>query len=81
MKRQNSFFKPLVLAICLVVLSGCTYVATVRGAIAQRGQLASDQALATALWTLCVGTSTGSVARRFKTDEEKAARNTICTLQ
>jgi len=67
-----------VLAVALVMLTGC---AMYRGAIAEKGAEASDATLESALWTICNGIPVGAIKRRFKTESERQAYNTLCPPQ
>jgi hypothetical protein len=57
---------------------GCAEIAAFKSGIAEHGADASDEALETALWTICKATPVGAVKRKFKSDEERAAYNAIC---
>jgi len=67
--------RALLLITLLSLLVGC---AVFNAANAERAAQASDTALAAVLWSLCKATPVGAVKRRFKTDEEQDAYNTIC---
>jgi hypothetical protein len=69
----------IILTICLTACSGgCAEVAAVRSGVAEHGADAADQALETAIWTMCSASPVGAIKRRFKTEEERAAYNVIC---
>lgn len=70
--------KKMVFLALLVALAGCAEARAIRQSIGLYGADAADQALETALWTVCNASPVGAVERRFKTDAEKAARKVIC---
>lgn len=70
--------KKLLPVIFLVFISGCAEVNVFRKSFGLYGADAADQALDTALYGVCKGTSVGAIDRRFKTDEEKEAWIAFC---
>lgn len=69
----------LMLALCLTACSGgCAEIDAGRAALAEHGADASDQALDTAIWTMCNATPVGAIKRRFKTEAERDAYNKLC---
>ena len=66
--------------LCILTLSiiGCAEVAAIRSGAAQHGADAADQALDTAMWTICKATPVGAIKRKFKTPEERTAYNALC---
>jgi len=70
--------KKLLPVIFLVFISGCAEVNALRKSVGLYGADAADQALDTAIYTLCVGSTVGAIDRRFKTEEERAAYRSIC---
>jgi len=75
MKHHPSIYLLTLSATALCLVSGC---AVFNAANAERAAQASDTALSTVLWSLCKATPVGAVKRRFETDSEQAAYNTIC---
>ena len=66
------------MTLALVGCSGCAEVAALRSGAAQHGADAADQALDTAMWTICKATPVGAIKRKFKTPEERTAYNALC---
>lgn len=62
----------------LLLLTGCAEWYAVKSGVGSYGAEAADEILDTALWTICEASTTGAIKRRFKTDEEKQARDTVC---
>lgn len=71
--------KPLMLALILSI-SGCAEINALRSLVGLYGADASDEALNTALWTICNASPIGAHKRRFKTDAEIAAVKVICEV-
>ena len=67
--------KKILLVATVVVISGC---AELKMAVGTYGAQASDEALSTAMWTMCAASPIGAIERRFNTPELKAARELIC---
>ena len=63
----------------IVASAGCAELNAFRSGVASHGAEASDATLESAVWVMCNGGSVGADKRRFKTDEEKAAREVICS--
>ena len=61
--------------ILVLALSGCVELKAVVGTY---GAQASDEALTTALWTICSASPIGATKRRFKTADEKEAIGVLC---
>lgn len=59
----------------ILILSGC---AELKAVVGTYGAQASDEALSTALWTICNASPVGAHKRRFKTVEEIAAVRILC---
>ena len=70
--------KNILLAIFLTTLTGCGMANAIRQSIGLYGADAADQALETALFALCKGTTVGAIDRRFKTQAEKDAWSAFC---
>ena len=62
-----------------LLMTGCSAASLYRGAVAQQGAEASDQALESAEWAICSGIPVGAIMRRYNTDEKRAAYNTLCS--
>lgn len=77
-QRIALFLIAVTLTACLVLLTGCAEVAAMRAAGAQHGAEAADQAVDTALWSLCNAAPVGAIQRRFKTPDEREAYGTLC---
>lgn len=75
MKRMILLVLVLLLSACT---GGCSEIAAMRAGAAAHGANAADQALETALWTICNATPVGAIKRRFKTREERAAYDALC---
>lgn len=75
MKRLLILTAVLMLSACS---GGCAEIDASRAAIAEHGADASDQALDTAIWTMCNATPVGAIKRRFKTEAERDAYNKLC---
>ena len=61
--------------ILVLALSGC---AELKAVVSTYGVGASDEALSTAIWTICSASPVGAHKRRFKTVEEVAAIEVLC---
>lgn len=70
--------KYIILLFAVLAVPGCAEIHAARAAAAEHGADAADQALDTALWTICSATPVGAIKRRFKTTEERAAYNILC---
>lgn len=68
----------MLILIILAALSSCAEFGAFRSGVASHGAEASDQALDTAIWTLCNGIPVGAVNRRFKSESEKEAYRKLC---
>jgi len=75
MKKIFVMFLTIALTACT---GGCAEFDAARAAAAEHGADAADQALDTALWTICNATPVGAIKRRFKSEEEREAYNKIC---
>lgn len=64
-----------------ILLSGCTAFQPVKAAVRENGAQVADETLNAAVWLVCSGATTGAIQRRFKTDEERSARDTVCGTQ
>ncbi len=81
MKRiaAGSVVNPIALLIFLcAVLSGCTSFSVVKKAIAEDGSKAADEALQAVVFYQCNAATVGAVKRRFQTQEDIDAYNTMC---
>jgi len=63
----------------LMALAGCAEIRVIRQSVGLYGAEAADQAVDTAVWTLCQGSSIGAINRRFVTESQKVAYRTICS--
>jgi len=72
--------KRILLVLVMVALTGCLEVRAIRQSIGLYGAEAADQAVDTAIWTLCQASPIGAINRRFITDAQKTAYRTICPL-
>ena len=71
--------KFILLLLAIVSATGCAELNAFRSGVASHGAEASDATLESALWVVCNGGTVGADKRRFKTAEEKAAREIICS--
>jgi len=62
----------------ILIFSGCAEWQAIKSAVGSYGASGSDEALGTAIWTICNASPVGAHKRRFKTDEEIAAVETLC---
>lgn len=70
--------KTLITLTTLLLLSGCGSYGLVKKAAAEDGAQAADEALIAAEWYFCTAATVGAVKRRYQTEEDRAAYNTIC---
>lgn len=70
--------RTLITITALIVLTGCAEWNALQSGVANHGAQAADEAVETALWSLCSGVPVGAIKRRFKTDDERAAYNQLC---
>jgi hypothetical protein len=68
----------ILLMTAIVLMTGCAEFQALKSAVGSYGSDAADEALDVSIWGICEGSSVGAVERRFKTEEEKAARVAIC---
>lgn len=61
--------KNIMLALILLVLTGCGTVRMVRGEVADRSADAADQSLETAIWGVCEGATIGALRRKYSREE------------
>ena len=61
-----------------MTLLGCAEWQAIKSGIGSYGASGSDEALDTAIWTICKAAPIGSYKRRFKTNEEIVAVNILC---
>ena len=74
----TKLIRGVIAAVFILLLAGCAEFAAFRSGVASHGADAADQALETAIWTLCNGSSVGAINRRFREQEERAAYRRIC---
>jgi hypothetical protein len=69
-------------ALCAVIIPGCTSWNTLQSGIAVEGARAADEALETAEWGLCEATTMGAWQRRYGGNPDKAqAWSELCGKQ
>lgn len=65
--------------LCIIFLMlGCAEWQAVKSAVGTYGSSASDEALATALWTVCNASPVGAIERRFNTPARAKLWNSLC---
>ncbi len=64
----------------LFAVTSCAEWQAIKTAVGSHGAEAADETLGTAIWTMCNAASTGAIARKFQTEEQKTARGVICAI-
>lgn len=75
---KSAFWKRILSAFCAFSLAGCAEFAAFKSGVAEHGADAADQLLDAALWQMCSASPVGAIKRRFKSEEERRAYNTLC---
>ena len=73
--------KKLLILTLILILTGCAEWQAIKSAVGSYGASGSDEALNTAVWTICNASPIGAHKRRFKTDEEIAAIEILCVAR
>lgn len=72
------FNMKMIIFIFIAMLAGCAEWQAVKSAVGTYGSAASDEALATALWTVCNASPVGAIERRFNTPARAKLWNDLC---
>lgn len=70
--------RAILLIVLLLTLTSCAEWQAAKIGVSSHGAQAADEALTTAMWTMCNAIPVGAVKRRFKTIEEREAYNSLC---
>jgi len=70
--------KILITLILALSLGGCGAWAYIQDKVAGDGAEVSDEALKTAIWTICKGVSIGAIDRYFDTEEKATVWHDLC---
>tara|TARA_R110000851_G_scaffold9579_3_gene35585 strand:- start:34041 stop:34289 length:249 start_codon:yes stop_codon:yes gene_type:complete len=68
----------ILIAITLILVSGCAELNSLRSGVGYYGQQASDSSLHDAVWVICKATPVGAVKRRFNTMEKIVVYDMLC---
>lgn len=71
--------KIVILAALLLSLTACAEWGAIQSGAASHGAQAADEMVQTTIWTLCNAAPVGAIKRRFKTDSELAAYDSLCS--
>lgn len=66
--------------IIVVMLSGCEQFSIIQGVIAISGAKASDRALSSCSWEVCIASPIGAIERKFDTPEKLATYQEFCEV-
>lgn len=77
--RSITFFILALIIFCIAsALNGCAEARVIKKSVAEHGASAADEALETAVWTICNGTSIGAVSRYFNTPKKAQVWRDLC---
>ena len=67
------------MVLSLVLITGCAEWQAVKNGVGFYGSQASDEALSTAIWTVCKASPVGAITRRFNTADRRLTWQKLCS--